>query len=361
MTPLAVLGPCFRFWRLPKAGAMLAALALLLVLAACQEPSGDDLAAEVNGERITYADLDHYSWSKLLTGQEPPTVLETSQERLQRFGLLRELIDQRMLLQRAAAMGLVATDAEVDAAVDRHVVEYGTQEALEGILGSKGLTFEKFRIELRRRLTVERLIQTEISVRVDVSEKEMREYYDTHESAFSVYEEQMHLAQILVSATDPAAVPNLRNDDATGREAALEKIQWIREELVGGADFEKMAREYSEDPIYAATGGDMGFIPQSALESTDIRLRREMVALKPGEYSKVVETDGEFRILHLKSVEPAGQRPFEDQDVQRSIRAVLTNREEQLLRAAFYEVERNRATIRNYLAERIAADYGVAN
>ena len=256
---------------------------------------------------------------------------------------------------------MVATDAEVDAAVERHVVEYGTQAALEGFLDDKGLSLGDFRMELRHRLTIERLIQAEISSRVQVGADEMREYYDSHESAFSVYEEQMHLAQILVSASPVSPIPNLRNDDATGPDAAREKIEWIREELASGADFETMAREYSEDPIYTATGGDMGFIPQSALESTDIRLRREMVALKPGEYSKIVETDGEFRILHLISIEPAGQRPFEDEDVQRSIRSVLMNRKEQVLRAAFYEVERNRATIRNYLAERITAEYGVAN
>ena len=361
MTPLAVLRPCCRAWRLCKAGILPAGLACLLVAVACQEPSGDELAAEVNGERITYADLDRYGWSKLSDGQESAAVLDSSQQNSQRLGLLRELIDQRMLLQRAAAIGLVATDAEVDTALGRHVVEYGTQEALEDLLARKGLSFDEFRIELRRRLTVERLIRTEISARVEVTESEMRDYYDSHESAFSVYEEQMHLAQILVSASETAPVPNLRSDDATSREAAVEKIRWIREELVGGADFEKMAREYSEDPIYASTGGDMGFIPLSALEATNISLRREMVALEPGEYSKVVETDGEFRILHLISIEPAGQRQFEDEDVQRSIEAVLTNRKEQLLRAAFYEVERNRARIRNYLAERIASDYGVAN
>lgn len=359
MTPLALFEASAG--RLRNAGIAPLALVCLLAGVACQEPSGEDLAAEVNGERITYADLDRYGWSKLPDAQEPEPAPDPSQEMSRRFGLLRELIDQRMLLQRAAAMGLIAADAEVDAAAERHVVEYGTQEALEGFLRSRGLSLDEFRVELRRRLTVERLVQSEISARVELSASEMREYYDSHETAFSVYEEQMHLAQILVSVTEASPIPNLRNDDAAGREAALEKIQWIRDELEGGAEFEKLAREYSEDPIYAATGGDMGFIPQSALEATDIRLRRAMVALKPGEYSKVVETDGEFRILHLISIEPAGQRPFEDQEVQRSIEAVLMNRKEQLLRAAFYEFERNRARIRNYLAERIMADYGVPN
>ena len=353
--PLAGLAAS-RSWRV-----LLTVLACLSAPLSCRQPDPEDLAATVNGERITYADLDRYGWSKLPDGQQSPEFTNPDQEMSWRFGLLRELIDQRMLLRRAADMGLVATDADLDAAVQRHQVEFGTLEALREFLQGKAISMDDFRVELRRRLTIERLVAVEISAKVQVDRDEMRSYYDSHESAFSVYERQMHLAQILVADTEVSPIPNLRNDDATGLDSAREKIEWIGEELDKGADFEKMALEYSEDPIYAATGGDMGFIPQSALEETDIRLRREMASLKEGAYSKVVETDGEFRILHLIAIEPAGQRRFEDEGVQESIRAVLKNRKEQVLRAAIYEVERNRSVIRNFLAERIAADYGVGN
>ncbi len=357
MTPRAVLepvaaGPC-------RALAAAVALAGLLAGAGCRERSEEGLAAEVNGERITYADLDRYRCSKLLASQGSAEETDSGPQTARRFALLRELLDQRLLLQRATSMGVVVPEDEVDAVLERCLADYGTPESWRRVLADNALSLDEFREELQRRLTVERLVRDEISARVELSAAEMREYYERHKSAFSVYEQQMHLAQIVVSDREDSPIRNLRNDDAVGRGKALEKIRWIQDELANGADFEKIAREYSEDPVYASTGGDMGFIPQSALQSTDIRLRRAMVALKPGEYSGIVETEGEFRILHLISLEPAGQRPFEDQEVQRSIEAVLRNRKEQLLREALYEIERNRARIRNYFAERVAADHGV--
>ena len=103
----------------------------------------------------------------------------------------------------------------------------------------------------------------------------------------------------------------------------------------------------------------MGFVTQSALEKAPPNLRRAVAALQPGDFSPVVETDGEFRILHLISVEPAGQREFDAPSVQEAIRGVLANRKEQVLRLVLYETERNQAEIRNHLADEIASEYGL--
>lgn len=336
-------------------------MAALLVFSSCGEPDGTQLAAEVNGERITYADLERYEISRLQDLRSSAGSLDVQQELLQRMGLLRELVDQRVLLQRADAQGLAVADRDIDAALERHRLAYGTPADFQQFLEGAGIDPREFREELRRQLAVEKLFNREITSKVRVTESEMREYYDSHAAAFAVPEQQLHLAQILVAETEVSPIPNLRNDDATDLESARRKIQRIREEIDGGADFEQLALHYSEDPVYAANGGDMGFIAQSALEKTDVRLRRALVALMPGEISPVVQTDGEFRILRLISIEPAGRREFDDPVVQESIREVLANRKQQLLRAALYEVERNRSRIRNHLAERVAGGHGLAD
>ena len=333
-----------------------------MLAAGCGEPDGTDLAAKVNGERITYADLERYEISRVQDPRGTAGVSDAGQQLLRRMGLLRELVDQRILLQRASAQGLGVSDRDVDVALDRRRLAYGSAEDFQRFLDAAGVELRDLREEFRRQLTVEQLLNREIASKVSVSEEEMREYYRDHSAAFAVPEQQMRLAQILVGESQVSPIPNLRNDDATGLEPARRKIQRIREELDAGEDFERLALSYSEDPVYAANGGDMGFIPQSALEKTDVRLRRALVALKePGDISPVVQTDGEFRILRLISIEPAGQREFEDPEVQESIREVLANRKEQLLRAAVYEVERNQASIRNYLAERVAAGHGLGD
>ena len=348
----------FRPGNIPSQCALAWMLASVLALGACGKPDTEKVAASVNGERITFGDLAHYEASRFLNSPGGGSQWDP-QRQLQRLGLLRELIDQRLLLQRANAQGLVAANREVDAAMERHRLAYGTEEQFRDFLLGVGIQPETLRTELRHQLTVERLLNREVSSRVEVSASDMRDYYEANIRAFSVPEQQLHLAQILVTDAPVSPVPNLRNDDATDPESARRKIQRIREELEDGADFEQLALHYSEDAIYAANGGDMGFIPQSALEKMDVRLRRALVSLRPGQLSQVVETDGEHRILRLIGIEPAGQREFDDPAVRESIREVLANRMEQLLRLAFYEIERSRATIRNHLAEQVAARYGI--
>ncbi len=336
----------------PAGRCALAALALLAAQA-CRT-AADQTAASVDGEPITYAEIERYEW---LSRDQWVGAEESHRPPGWRLGALRELIDQRILVRRARVQGLQPSDAEVDGAVQRRRTGLGTDEAgLSRILESRGITTEQFRAHLRNGLAIERLVSQEADSKVRVSVEEMRAYYDANVGAFSVYELQLRLAQILVDEAVVSPIPNLRNDDVTGRAAAREKIRWIADQLRDGASFEQLARDYSEDPLYAATGGDMGYVPLSAMDETDIRLRRAVNALEVGENSAIVETGGEYRIVRLVSIEEPGQRSFDSPDVQDAIRAVLRNRKEQLLREAVYEVERNRSKIRNYLAERIVAD-----
>ncbi len=325
------------------------------------DSDGERLAASVNGERITFADLERYEAIRVLGGRGAARDPNSQQEQLQRLNMLRELVDQRLLLQKADAQGLMASDPEVEAVIVRHRLPYQAPDAFDEHLAAVGIDLEDLRVEIRRQLTVEKLLMREVSSRVSVGESEMRDYYQRNLAAFTVPEDNLHLVQILVAESQVSPIPNLRNDDATGLEAARRKIQRVQDELEGGADFEELASLYSEDPASAANGGDMGFIPLSSLGEADVRLRRALIDLKPGETSAIVETGGEFRILRLLAVQPAGRQEFEDSRVQESIRELLANRTEQLLRSAFYEMERNGAEIHNYLAEQIAAEHGLAN
>ncbi len=334
-----------------------AATACLLAAGASCE--GESAAATVNGERITSDDLRLHQFLSELDGDGVSAGLDSGQQRLHRLGQLRNLIDQRLLLQRAASQGLLASDGEVAAAENRYVVQFPNREEFDAFLAGAAFDRGRLREELRRRLTVGKLLNKEVLSRVQITEARMREYYERNRAAFSVPEQQLHLAQILVTSGVDSPVPNLRNDDATDGASARRKIQRIRERLEAGEDFRQLAADYSEDRIYAATGGDMGFISQSALEEAHPDLLRAVAALQPGEFSPVVETEGEYRILHLIGVEPAGERDFDAPEVRDAIREVLANREEQLLRLALYEVERSRSSVRNYMAEEILAEYGV--
>src|SRR5205085_8017654 len=99
--------------------------------------------------------------------------------------------------------------------------------------------------------------------------------------------------------------------------------------------------------------GDLGFIPESALEKTSPELRKMLLNTPPGKLTSVIATPEGYRIFKVISREPAGQRELNDPKVQQNIRETLLNRKDQLLKNAYYEVARNNAKIQNYLAQSV--------
>src|SRR5438876_12030778 len=89
------------------------ALLCVLVLAGCSRPPAAGVAAEVNGRAITYAELDkQYQFAQLGTANDKPS---DEQVVIQRLEVLRALIDNEIMLQRAEREGLLAADSDVEA------------------------------------------------------------------------------------------------------------------------------------------------------------------------------------------------------------------------------------------------------
>ena len=341
----------------PAAARAVMLLAALLALSgpACRD-AGGGIAATVNGYKITFAEFEAYYASRHRDREQPEN---PEQAQMLRLNLLRELIDRHIMLQKAESLGLMAVDDEVERQLERYRSPFDGNEEFLASLAERGMTLADLRLETRRNLTIRKLFNKEISSRVTVTEEELRADYEQNAAAFTFPEQQVHLAQILVTEVEEAPVPNLLNDDAADRKAARKKIEMLHERLQNGENFAILAQNYSEDPDSTPNGGDMGYLAQSSLEKAHINLRRAVAALQPGEISDIVETDGQYRILRLLSIETAGRREFSDPAVQQQLRDRVANRKRQLLRAAFFDVERSGASIRNYLAERIADEYGL--
>jgi peptidyl-prolyl cis-trans isomerase SurA len=331
---------------------------LVLCATACVRDTANDAAARVNGYRITHAELEKYYQSQVTDSGGDAT---PDQERMMRLNLLGELIDRQIMLDRAEKLGLMAVDDEVESSFQEYGSRFRDEAEFERHLEDASATVEEIKNELRRNLTIENLLHSRITSRIEVSESEMRDYYDKNLGNFNVPEQQVHLAWILVTARSETPVPNLQNDDATDAETAKKKILMLEARLQDGEDFATLAQNYSEDPVSTASGGDLGFIPQSSLEQVDLTLRRVVASLSPGDVSPVIPTGDEYRIIKIISTEQAGQRDYSDPRVQQTIRETIRGRKDQLLRAAYLEVARNEAEIDNYLARSVVADFGVSD
>ena len=166
--------------------------------------------------------------------------------------------------------------------------------------------------------------------RISVTDGDVKAFYETNKAGFNLAEPQVHLATILVTPQPDESVKNLRSDKAQNEDQAKKKMEMIEARLKQGEDFALVAQSLSEDPQTGPNGGDMGFVPESALAQVSPELRRIVNSLQPGQASPVVRTAEGFRIIKVLSKEPAGQRDLNDPRVQQNIRDTLINRRDQL-------------------------------
>ncbi len=324
-------------------------LCVILVLA-CKRSPPANVAATVNGRTITFDQLDkQYRMQFTSTGDEP----SQDQIAIQKLEVLRSLVDNEIMLQRAEKLGLMATDADVEAKFNELKSPY-TQEEFQRQLDARNMSVEDLKAQLRRDLSIQKLFNKEITSHIAITDKDVTDFFENNKASFNLVEPQVHLAQVLVTPTPDPDVRNLRGDKAQNEDQAKKKIQAIEARLKQGEDFAMVAQNLSEDPNTAPNGGDLGFFPESALEQVHVELRKMVIQLQPGQISPVIRTPEGYRILKVISREPAGQRELSDPRVQQTIRETLLNRKDQLLRAAYYEAARNEARVVNYFALSVA-------
>jgi peptidyl-prolyl cis-trans isomerase SurA len=323
---------------------------LSLSLTACKRATSENVAATVNERTITYGDLDKQFQAQFTASAERPS---DDQMVIQKLEVLRTLIDNEIMLQRAEKLGLMATDADVESRFAELKAPY-TQEEFQRQLSARKMSADDMKAQIKRDLSVTKLINKEITSHISISDKDVTDFYNSNKSSFNFPEPQVHLAQILVTPTPDPNVRNIKNDKAQNDDQARKKIEMLLARMHQGEDFGMLAQNFSEDPTSAPNGGDLGFVPDSALDKANPDIRKAIQAASPGQITGVVKTPEGYRVFKVYSKEPAGQRELTDPRVQQNIRETLLNRKDQLLRAAYYEVARDEAKVANYLAASIS-------
>jgi len=339
-----------------KCLSVLALITASLLIASCGSASkaSADVVARVNGKDITTAQLEKQFQNRLNGAEQPPSAEEAQDVKLQ---VLNQLINDQILLEMASTAGLSATDAEVDVKFNEFKNQY-TEEKFKDLLKEQKMTIDDIRNELRKSITIDKLVNKEITSKISVTDAEIKNFYEKNKESFNL-PESYHIAHILVT---PVADPDLRNaksDDAKSPEEARQKAARLLREVQGGRDFATVAKESSEDPSSGPNGGDLNFQPLQAIENIDPRLAQAVQKMRAGEtFPQVIETRFGFHILKLMEKDAGGQKDLSDPRVQAQVRQVIFNRKDQTLKNAFSEAARNKATVMNYLAERILASAG---
>jgi len=217
--------------------------------------------------------------------------------------VLRDLVDQQLLLQRGKDLGITA-DTELIKKLDqmRKDMNLDSMEELEKAAQAQGVSFEEFKQNMRNQIITQQVISKEVGSRLAIDKAEEQKFYDAHKSELD-QPEQVRLSEILVS-TDKK--PGDNRDDGQILQEAQTKAAGLLDQIKNGAKFDDVAKKDSDGPS-AAQGGDLGYFKRGTLAK---ELEDKVFAMKAGDISEVTRTKQGFIILKVIEHHEAGVPPL---------------------------------------------------
>jgi peptidyl-prolyl cis-trans isomerase SurA len=319
---------------------------------AAPPPVSADTWAVVDGREIRLEEVE-----KAYRRTAPPDSVPSDEEALTaKLVLLNDLIVQNLLVAKAAELKIEVSDAELDKAYNDNKKNL-PDDQFEQELTRRKLTAADMRDGLRRDMLTQKVLEREVQSKVTVTDQDIADFFAANRAQFNRTEDAYHIAQIVVTPVKEPQVVNRSGNDAATPQDAGAKIQMLVGRLKEGTAFSDLAADFSEDPESAPRGGDLGFVPVSALQRAPASLRDAVLKSKPGSV-QVVTINGTHTIVLVLSHEAAGQRDPGMPEVRERITAALRNRREQLLREAYLGALRSDATVVNHIARLVIAGQG---
>lgn len=335
----------------------LCVLVLASVSGACQSkpaapPISADAWAVVDGREIKQSDVE----SAYRRNQQANPNASEEEAATAKLALLDDLVIQDLLLAKAKDLKIEVPDTELDAAY-LEARKNIPDETFKQELARRNLTPGDMREGLRRDMLVQRVFEREVTSKVTVSDQEVTAFFEANRAQFNRTEDAYRIAQIVITPVRDARIANRTGNDATTPQEAAEKVRMVMERLKAGAQFTDVAADLSEDPETAPRGGDLGFVPVSALQQAPPALRDAVLKGTVGT-ARLVSGNGAHTVVVVVAKDTAGQKDLSTPGVKEGITQALHGRREELLRAAFLSTLRNGAVVVNLAAKRLVESQG---
>jgi peptidyl-prolyl cis-trans isomerase SurA len=284
---------------------VLAGACLLLcatqLLAQHKEQLLEDIIARVNNEIITRS--DYQKADQELKDQVAHDCTACTPDKIQaeikdqEKDLLRGLIDNLLLVERAKDMNInVETDLIKQLDDVRIQNNLGTMEDLQKAVEQSGISWEDYKQQMRTQLLRQKVIQQEVSGKMDINPDAVKAFYDAHKQEFNL-PEQVVLSEIFLSTEGrtPEEVASVRK-----------KAEDLRARVLRGADFSQIAQRYSEGQT-AKDGGTLGSFKRGELSK---QLEDAVFPMSKGQTTGVIQTKTGFEILRVNDHYQAGLQPL---------------------------------------------------
>jgi peptidyl-prolyl cis-trans isomerase SurA len=270
-----------------------------ILSAAAQAEVIDGIAAIVNDDVITSRDVAKAAALLAKDAEKKGQSVPADQSQI-RVTALNQLIEKKLIDQKIKELNIKVGDDELRQTIEDVKKQNNiSQENLVSALQAQGISFEQYKTQLREQLERMKLMGQEVRAKIQVGEKEIRDYYDANRKKYG--EEEVFRARHIFFRV---------NKDASAEE--IERIkthaQQILQEAKSGKDFAELARKYSDDPQAAKDAGDLGTFKQGdmlpAIEET-------VDKMKAGEISGLVSTPAGFHIIKLEERSFGNAKPFD--------------------------------------------------
>jgi peptidyl-prolyl cis-trans isomerase C len=256
-----------------------------------------DVVARVNGEAINKADLENAV--KGLEGRAGGPVPADQRDRVYR-GVLDDMIAYRLLVQEVKARKIIVPESDIDAQIAQIRSQFQTDAQFQQALTMQKMTLAAVRDDARSELGVGKLVETEIAGKIAVTPEAVTDFYQKNQDKFQ-QGARVRASHILIAVPETA--------DAAAKQQAKTKAEAVLKDLKGGKDFAAAAKENSQDPGSAPSGGDLGFFEQGQMVPP---FEQAAFALKPGAMSELVESPFGFHIIKVAEKQDARVVPLEE-------------------------------------------------
>ncbi len=201
--------------------------------------------------------------------------------------ILERLINDRLLLQYAAQTGVRVDDTQLDKTVER-IAEQNKLSVpdFRAALEQEGISYRKFREDIRNEIIIARLREREVENRVNVTEAEIDNYLTTQSSQGEIQDE-FEISHILIRAPEDGSPEELQKL----REKAEEAVKRLTE----GTDFAEVSASMSDAPN-ALEGGKLGWKTSAQIPEL---FNEALKPLQPGSITPVLRSPNGFHILKM--------------------------------------------------------------
>ena len=298
-----------------------------LLLTGCSFAGRSEGIVKVNDKVITKAQFDSEfdksidkSFFKSFGGSKNFVKSdENPMYRIFKDKIVNELIVKALLDEEIEKRNIEVSQDDIDNELKAVIDKVGSKDELNKILKQRGVSNNQFMNDLKTQIKIKKLVNS--IQKVTVSDADAKKYYDSHKKEFT-HSEQVRASHILVSANtleliqqikekNPNITPTDLNKEVEKRIAEQKaKAEAILAEIKKNPDdFEKIAKQKSDDKASAERGGELGFFPREAMVK---EFAQASFAMKPNTISEtLVTTPYGFHIIKVTDRMEAGVTPFD--------------------------------------------------